>query len=316
MKRNYLTFAIGVLLVVIFGLLLFCFQVRQTEIALVTTFGKPTRSINVNPDRPEPGLYFKWPWPIEKVQVFDKRIQDFEGKGDKFEETLTQDHYPLLIRVYAGWSISNPALFRERFGDSLERAQMDLESLVRSSKSAVVGRHPFSDFISPDEKQVQINQIEQQILANVQPAAQSNYGIDVRFLGIERLGLPESVTQKVLDRMKEERQRYVQKLQAEGDARARDIRSAADRQATNIISRAQAQVIEIRGQADAEAAKALAVFRENPELAIFLLKINALEESLKERSTLILDQRTPPFDLLDAAAKSNPGSAASPAGRK
>lgn len=316
MKRNYLTFAIGGLLVVIFGLLLFCFQVRQTEIALVTTFGKPTRSINVKPDRPEPGLYFKWPWPIEKVQVFDKRIQDFEGKGDKFEETLTQDHYPLLIRVYAGWSISNPALFRERFGDSLERARMDLESLVRSSKSAVVGRHPFSQFISSDEKQLRINQIEQEILAIVQPAAQSNYGIDVRFLGIERLGLPESVTQKVLDRMKEERRRYVQKLQAEGDARARDIRSAADRQATNILSRAQAQVIEIRGQADAEAAKALAVFRENPELAIFLLKINALEESLKERSTLILDQRTPPFDLLDAAAKNNPGAAATPADRK
>jgi modulator of FtsH protease HflC len=314
MKRNYVTIAIGVLLVVIFALLLFCFQVRNTQIALVTTFGKPTRSINVDPLHPQPGLYFKWPWPIEKVQFFDKRIQDFEGKGDKFEETLTQDHYPLLIRVYAGWNINNPALFRERFGDSLERAQSDLESLVRSAKSAVVGQHPFSQFISADEKQVRIAQIEQEILTNVQPAAQANYGIDVRFLGIERLGLPESVTQKVLDRMKEERQRYVQKLQAEGEAQARDIRSAADRQATNILSRAQAQVIEIRGQADAEAAQALAVFKENPDLAIFLLKINALEESLKERSTLILDQRTPPFDLLDAAARGNP--AAAPSGRK
>jgi membrane protease subunit HflC len=315
MKRPYLTFIIGLLLVLVFGLLLFCFQVRQTEIALVTTFGKPTRSINVDPDRPEPGLYFKWPWPVEKVQVFDKRIQDFQGKGDKFEETLTQDHYPLLIRVYAGWSITNPALFRERFGDSLERAQMDLESLVRSAKSAVVGQHPFSHFVSPNEQELRITQIEQQILASVQPAAQTNYGIDVRFLGIERLGLPQSITEKVFERMKEERQRYVQKLQAEGDARARDIRSAADRQATNILSHAQARVIEIRGEAEAEAAKALAVFKENPELAIFLLKINALEESLKERSTLILDQRTPPFDLLDATSKGLPAAAA-PAGKK
>lgn len=311
MKRNYITLAIGILLVVIFALLLFCFQVRQTEIALVTTFGKPTRSINVDTARPEPGLYFKWPWPIERVQIFDKRTQGFEGRGDKFEETLTQDHYTVLIRVYAGWNIADPTLFRERFGGSIARAQTDLEGMIRSTKSAVVGKHPFSHFISPDPAQVRLQDIETEILAGVQPDAKAKYGIDVRFLGIERIGLPESITAKVFERMREERQRSVQQLQAQGEQRARDIRSAADRQATNILSRAEAQVIEISGQADAEAAKALAVFEKNPELAIFLLKVKALEDSLKEGSTLILDQRTPPFDLLDAS-KSGP---AVPAGR-
>ncbi|MBI5773876.1 MAG: hypothetical protein HZA89_09065, partial [Verrucomicrobia bacterium] len=43
MKRNTLTLTIGGLLLVLFGLLLFMFQVRQTEVALVTTFGKPSR---------------------------------------------------------------------------------------------------------------------------------------------------------------------------------------------------------------------------------------------------------------------------------
>lgn len=301
MKRNHLTLAIGGLLVLIFGLMLFCFQVRQTEIALVTTFGKPTRSINVDLNHPEPGLYFKWPW--QKVQVFDKRIQDFEGRGDKFEETLTQDRLPLLIRLYAGWEISDPALFRERFGGSLERARADLEGLVRSAKNAVVGKHPFAHFISTDDRQVRIPEIEQQILTNIQASAKANYGIEVRFLGIERLGLPESITQKVFDRMKEERQRYVQRLQAEGEARSRDIRTAANRQATNILSKAEAQVIEIRGEADAEAARALAVFSQNPELAEFLLKIASLEEAAKGRTTLILDQHTPPFDLLNAGAR-------------
>src|SRR5262249_8894399 len=124
-----------------------------------------------------------------------------------------------------------------------------------------------------------------------------------------------SITQKVFDRMKEERQRYVQKLQAQGEAQASDIRTAANQQATNLISKAEAQVIEIRGKADAEAAKALAVFKENPDLAIFLLKINALEESLKERSTLILDQREPPFDLLDAG-KGNSRPVTVPADKK
>lgn len=297
MKRNSLTFTIGVLLVLVFGALLFTFQVRQNEIALVTTFGKPTRSLNTDTDRPEPGLFFKWPWPIQKVQKFDKRIQNFEGK---FEETLTQDRYPLLVSVYSGWTINNPALFRERFGDSMDKARQNLEGLIRSAKNAVVGKHPFAHFISTDEAQLKFTDIERDILLAIQPEAKANYGIDVRFLGIERLGLPESITQKVFDRMKEERQRYVQKLQADGEAKARDIRSAADRERTETLAKAEAKVTEIKGQADAEAAKALAVFKDNPELAVFLLKINALEESLKERSTLILDQRTPPFDLLDA----------------
>ena len=43
MKRNLLTIVIGAVLVVIFALLLFVFQVRQSETAVVTTFGKPAR---------------------------------------------------------------------------------------------------------------------------------------------------------------------------------------------------------------------------------------------------------------------------------
>ena len=38
--------------------------------------------------------------------------------------------------------------------------------------------------------------------------------------------------------------------------------------------------------------------QQNPELAILILKYDALESTLKDRATLILDPRTPPFDLL------------------
>ena len=35
----------------------------------------------------------------------------------------------------------------------------------------------------------------------------------------------------------------------------------------------------------------------NPELAIFQLQLEALKNSLNQKSTLIFDERTPPFDL-------------------
>src|SRR5277367_4617988 len=107
MKRNLLTIVIGAVLIVIFALLLFVFQVRLSEVAVVTTFGKPTAHPYV-----EPGAYFKWPWPIQKVYKFDQRVQNFE---DKFSENLTADNNNLLTSVYVGWKISDAGEFLRKF---------------------------------------------------------------------------------------------------------------------------------------------------------------------------------------------------------
>jgi len=114
MKKNLVTIVIGAALVIIFALLLFVFQVRQSEVAVVTTFGKPVRNII------EPGAYFKWPWPIQRVHKFDKRIQNFE---DKFSQTLTADNNNLIVTIYTGWEISDAKEFYPKFLGSVPAAQ-------------------------------------------------------------------------------------------------------------------------------------------------------------------------------------------------
>src|SRR5437667_10355308 len=138
MKRNPLTLIIGALLLLIVLLLLFTFQVRKSEVAVVTTFGKPTRPIT------EPGAYFKWPWPIQNVYKFDQRVQNFE---DKLTEGMTRDSFNLLTSVYVGWKITEPATFFTRFGASaapIAEAEKLLEQRLGSVKIAVVGKHPLS----------------------------------------------------------------------------------------------------------------------------------------------------------------------------
>jgi len=295
MKRNFLTLVIGAVLIVIFGLLLFTFQVRQTEVAVVTTFGKPTRPI-VKPD-----LYFKWPWPIQKVFKFDQRIQTFEDV-DKFSQDITSDGNTLVIMVYVGWRISEPQTFFPKFaGGSVAEARRMLEALVRSAKSATVGRHPLSDFVNANERELKFDAIESEIKTLVQSQLQTNNcGLQVEFLGIKKLGLPQSVTQTVFDRMTSERKVLADKLDSEGQAEAAKIRSAADRKASELLANAEAEATRIIGRGEAAAAEVLPVFEQNPELANFLLRLKALEASLKERSTLIFDQRTPPFDLFQS----------------
>ena len=164
MKRNSLTVLVGALLIFIFVLLLFTFQVRQTEIALVTTFDKPSRYLD------EPGFKWKWPPPIQKVHKFDKRIQNFDN--DKIEETLTKDKFNLDVQVYVGWKISKPDLFFSSFpAGTVASAEPALEALIRSAKNEVVGNHPFSHFVSTDKTELKFSEIELEMLKAIQPAA-------------------------------------------------------------------------------------------------------------------------------------------------
>lgn len=292
MKRHPLTIAIGALLLIIFVLLLFFFQVRQSEIAVVTTFGEPKRIA-------DPGPHVKLPWPIQKVHKFDQRIQNFE---DKFDEALTPDNYNLLSMVFVGWRITDPRAFFPKFANDpnkqpVQKAEESLEGLIRSAKSAVIGKHPLADFLSTNE--ALFVKIESEMLDLVRAQVRTNnYGIDIDFLGIKKLGLPESVTQAVFDRMQSERQVLVSRTQNDGEAKADIIRSDANRKSAEMLANADAQAIRIRGEGEAAAQKYYAVFAQEPELAILLWKLDTLIESTKDRTTLILDQNVPPFDLL------------------
>ena len=297
MKRNTLTLTIGILLLFIVALLLFVFQVRKSEVVVVTTFSKPTREYT------KPGAYFRWPWGIQMVHRFDQRIQNFE---DKLTEGLTSDSFNLLTSVYIGWRIDQPTNFFPKFAGTarpIGEAERVLERLLSNAKSAVVGKHPLSDFVSASDDGKSFVAIENEILQAVRSQVEANnYGIKIEFLGIKKLELPESVTQSVFERMTSERKVLADKSQFEGEAEAQKIRSDAERQAAEMLANAEGQAIQIRGKGEAEQGKSLEVFNQNPELANFLFGLTALEGSLKDRSILVFDQNTPPFNIFRTAS--------------
>ena len=297
MKRKPLILAIGILLVLIVGLLLFIFQVRKSEVVVVTLFGNPVRNVT------EPGPHLRLPWPIENVHRFDQRVQNFE---DKLTEGLTSDSFNLLTSVYVGWRITDAKTFFPKFAgitEPIAAAEKMLDGRLSNAKAAIIGKHPLSDFLTPGTEGSKFSEIEKEILEVVQAQVPAEtYGLEIRFLGFKKLGLPESVTTSVFERMTKERQVLVSKSQYEGESEAQKIRSEADRKAAEMLAAAAGQATEIRGRAEAEAAKSLTVFQKNPELANFIFRLSALEGSLKDRSTLILDQRTPPFDLFRGAS--------------
>jgi membrane protease subunit HflC len=198
-----------------------------------------------------------------------------------------------------GWKINDAsAFFRKIPGASVPAAQQLLEGILRNAKNQVIGKHPLSELVNANPSELKFEDIETNILsAVVGQLSTNNYGIEIEFLGIKKLGLPDSVVQTVFQRMTSERQVLISKLQSDGEAQATIIKSGADRQASETVNNAVANATRIRGEGEAEAALTLPTFERNPQLANFLLRVDALKESLNQRSTLIFDERTAPFDL-------------------
>jgi len=292
MNRNPLILTIGFLIGIIVILLLFTFQVRQSEVAVVTTFGKPTRPIS------EPGLKGKLPWPIQRVYKFDQRIQNFE---DRPSEGLTRDGFNLFTSVYVGWKITDVTNFFPTFAgfpEPIQEAEKRLEPLLGQAKISIFGKHPLSDIVSATDNGTNFVAIEKEILAFVQNQLRSQkYGIEIDFLGIKKLQIPESVTQDVFGQMTAERKRLADAFQFQGDAEAAKIKSDAERRAGEMLAKAESEATRIRGEGEATAAESLKVFNQNSDLAILIFQLNALESSLKEHSILVFDPNTPPFNL-------------------
>lgn len=278
-----------ILLIIAIGLLLaVCFQVRQTETALVTRFGEPVRTIT------EPGLKFRWPVPIERIHKFDSRMRLFESE---IGETTTKGAIPIIVNTFVIWRIAEPLQFYNAVG-TVEQAEVKLLSQIQDTQNKVIGQHEFSEFVNSDPEKIKFEQIQSEMFATLTDAARENYGIEVKAVGIKQLKVNEDTTQDVFERMRAERERKTTATISEGDAIATAIKSDADKKQKLLLAAAEARAKAIRGQGDAEAAKYYELLRDDPKFAIFLRNTEALKKILEKRSTIVLSADTEPFKLL------------------
>jgi len=287
MKNIAITIFI-VLIVAIMVLYLVSFQVREIESVLVTTFGKPTREIT------EPGWYFKWPAPIQRVHPFDSRMRVFEAE---LGETTTKGAVPIIVNTFIVWKIAEPLEFFNAVG-TIKEAENKLRSQLGDTQNKVIGRHYFAEFINSDPAKIKFEEIQDEMLTDLKQAVREDYGIEIKTLGIKQLKVSEDVSKDVFERMRAERNRKTEATIAEGNAEATRIRADADSKKTELLAAAEARAKAIRAEGDAEAAKYYKLLDEDPEFAIFLRKIEALKKYLEKRSTIVFSADMEPFELL------------------
>jgi modulator of FtsH protease HflC len=291
------------------------FTVQETEIVIITEFGKP-----VGQPISEPGLSFKVPF-IQEIHRFDKRVQEWDGMPN---EMPTKDKTYVSVDTFARWRVSDPSLFFVRLRDTT-RALSRLEDIVGSETRNAVARHELIEIIRSDKARTPLMDegvkqaseigdqssrvgqllpirigraaIEREILfgSNGQGGAAAKvkeFGIELLDVRFKRINYNDDVLARVYERMISERKQIAQRYRAEGEGQAARISGNRQRDVNEIESNAYKKVQQLQGEADAKAAEIYArAYSSTPqaiEFYTFTKSLETLQKAIRPDTSLLL----------------------------
>lgn len=266
------------------------YTVDQTEIGLVTRFGRPLANLA------EPGLHIKAPWPVDAVTRLDARLLVFDNEP---AEMLTLDKKNVLVDSFVVWRIADPLRFAQTVKTRLE-AEARLLDLAASELGAAIGREPMAAFLAIPPETVRLGEVARTATKAVDTVARESFGIEVVDLAINGFVLPPQNRASVIDRMRAERERIATGYRAEGEEQALVIEAEAAAERERILAEAEATAKATLGKGEAEAlARLAAAYRQDPELYRFLRSLEAAEKILGPGSTVVLEADSPLLEALD-----------------
>jgi membrane protease subunit HflC len=277
------------------------YQVRFSERVVKIRFGQVLEAEQT------PGIYAKWPAPIETVRAYDTRIRVLDTPET---ELKTQDGQTLIIGCTAIWQIEDPRRFHIRFPSERD-AEDKLRARINEARDTVIGRHTMSDLVNLDSRLV--DEAHTAIYKEIRDAASpdflnSEYGIKLVQVSIRRISLPETATNPIQAAMAAERTKEAERFRQEGQSTAETIKSRARSQADTIRQFAARRAEEIASAGQIASERILAEIRgEDTEFFIWLRYLEALQASLRTKTTIILDSEA---DLFGPFSKPLEGSSA------
>ena len=301
--KKIVNISIFALLLLVFGSFMFTFQVRQDEVAFLTSGGTPE-------EHNGPAFKFRWPWPFQTLYKFDKRVHVAETD---YEEMPTADKSSLVVQFYFGWKIEDKGAARffnsfqaNKGADAEERmkyAQSVLQKMVQDAGKAEVQKLASSSQLAvasdANATQVQWVDMETRVTEAVQSQlAAQNQGVEVKFVGVRRVGVPQKNLDTVLHSMVKEWDSEAEKVKIKSDEDAREIISKAESARKQAIAEAKQAADKAEEAQSQEAAQSIAQLAKNKDLALFLLQIESIKKSVRSESTLILDETMGPFPFL------------------
>ncbi|MBI5543871.1 MAG: protease modulator HflC [Deltaproteobacteria bacterium] len=264
--------------------------VDETEIVVVTQFGRPIRVVETA------GLTFKWPDPIQSALRLDRRLQPLDQPLSEF---LTSDKKNLVVGSFVVWRIADPKRFIQSVRDR-SAAQQRILDLLSSELGTVIGTYPLSAILTTEASQSKLAEIAQRVGQAVAPTALAEFGVKVEDVRIRRLSFPEQNLLAVYSRMRAERERIAKKYRAEGEEEAAKIKTETDRVVRQLLAEAYRDAEVERGRGDAESIRTYAeAFERDPAFYKMTRTLEAYRKLLDKNTTLVLSADSPLFRYLE-----------------
>ena len=248
------------------------FTITEAQVAIRTEFGAI-----VGLDY-APGLHWKWPW--DQVVKFDRRILSESYTGETF---LTNDNRGLIVDFYVKWKVKDASRYFQATGGSEELAGQRIAEIVKDGIKSVVAQRTLEQIVSAERAAVTGEMIGQ-AGRNV-----SNLGIDLVDVRVQRIDLPDDVSTRVYESMKQNFVKIASKLRAEGQSASVRIRASAERSRTEILADAERDALRVRGDGDATATQTYSkAYSKDPEFYAFYRSLQAYERSLGKDGDLLV----------------------------
>jgi modulator of FtsH protease HflC len=252
--------------------------VRTGQVAIVTSFGRPTAI------REEPGLYFKLPAPFAVVNRFDARMQLY---STDLVEYLTADKKNLILQAFVCWKVKDPLTFFQTVY-SFSNFQEKLDDVLSSLIGATLGEHKMHQVISTEADDIKLDEMADSVALETGKRT-SNYGIEVLHVGFSRIALPEDNALSVHRRMIAERSAIANEYRAIGRQKAAEIRADTDREKAELLAIAERDAEIIKGEGEARAAEIYSeAYAEYPEFFKFIRNLETDKKVLSKQTTLVL----------------------------
>ncbi len=268
------------------------YTVEQTEVGIVTRFGRPLESSR------QPGPHLKLPWPIDRVHPVDARTLLFENEPS---ELLTLDKKNVLVDSFVVWRIADPIQYTRTVRTRIE-AEARLLDLSASALGTAVGKTPMERFIAIGEGASGLSEVAREVVGALNRETRASLGVEVLDFQISGFNLPPQNRQSVIARMRAERSRIATRYRSEGEERALKIKAASDAECTRILAEAKSSAERVRGEAEARALEILGdAHAKNPELYRFLRTLSSYETILDEDTVVMIDGDSPLLEPLHHA---------------
>ncbi len=253
------------------------FVVHRAQFGAVYAMGRVARV------QDQPGLYFKWPSPIENVVLLDGRLRTLRSvQPDAF---ATRGKADLVTGWFVKWRIQDPKAYLHAFGAGESAADDRIGAALRSHLGADLARLDLPGVLAAQD-----GELESSLSAQLAKSLRGS-GIEVVDAGLTELDFTANATDAVYRRMAAARRLQADQTRAQGQAEAEKIRSEADRQREVLLAQAYRKAQTVKGEGDAQAARIYAAsFGKDPEFAAFYRSLEAYRASFDNRSdVLVLD---------------------------